>query len=152
MSEEFLPPTRTRLITHILGFNYGEDYWYGHLSGLVKDGLLSIHMGWSFTSAETDDADTALEHIKERPDLEVVTFANLTGRPIQDVVSDAVLIADALMKHPTQPWAHLDCTALDLQSILESFGVHVETDQLEVVIANRWMHRVQMLDCTSAAA
>jgi hypothetical protein len=128
--------------THVLVFGQTFDQWC-EWKGMVKGGLQTHHMGWSFTSGTELAAEEAVEHIKKREDLEIVYFYNEGRIPVDQLFHDAGMIAEALAKHPHKPWVVFGSELDYLKPVFEAAGIEVKQYMLERVIFDRWSSQIK---------
>lgn len=124
-------------------FGLSQEQWWDE-KGWIKGSLQGMHMGWSFTSGFTRNAEDAVKYIREREDLEVVSvYADSLKRSQDEMLSIATQIAKALSEHPHKPWVHIRDPQMDyLKSVFEATGLRVECDILEFVIFERWKSQI----------
>lgn len=129
--------------THIIMFGLTWGDWLEQKT-MIKNGLQSMHMGWTFTSGAELTAEGTVRHIREREDLELVTFCPDYGkRSCEEMRLIAAQIAKALSEHPHKPWVHIQDSRLDyLRPVFEAEGLLVECGLLEYVISERWIQQI----------
>ena len=127
----------TRRYTHVLVFGKDPDQWQ-HWRLMVKGGLQSMHMGWTFSSFAALDYNEVIQHIEERQDLEIVYISD----DIKLKEQAAQLIAIALGEHKYRPWVVIDSGLNYLKPIFESARIKVLQCPLEIAIHERWDNQI----------
>lgn len=128
--------TSDDMTTHVLVFGQTQDQW-SEWKTMIKGGLQSGHMGWSFSSALAFSVEQATRWIEEHEELEIVYFSD-EGQHHRSVVEEAMVIAEALSRHKHKPWVVLSPGLGDLKSIFEFTGIRVEQFMVEDVIRERF--------------
>lgn len=124
--------------TRVLALGLNQDEWQNEHSGLIKGGLQTMDMAWSFTSWAVLTVEEAVEIIKKYEDLELVTIC--AGDDVRYSDGEMLCLAAALHAHLHKPWIHVNSP--ETGNLFSTFNMEgltiVHGGSIEHAIFERW--------------